>query len=697
MTSTATTLATCAHQPPTSYTPVTAFTDFETSGGEAAGPWGEGAEQQHFPDDCGSESSTALRASHAPSQPTAPQEISSKGRTTTDDNSVATASHVASSSLPSTASVNNPNDHEEGPQQEPIARPHGHSDTGPLDSDSCASRTSSTSADLVSDVHVPPAVLEKLLRRLECLEAQMGRRQRREEEETPCSHSRRARPQRPRLHDPSRSSFGARLASRPLSLQTADSFLELQSATVRAKNVGRSHPAWPLLRSLDTIDLPDSARNSPTHSTASSSRSTGSGRFGAGGEAGGEEGSEGDGEKKCMLSSSSSSSHSEEAEEEEEEEQADVVEEEEEEEELEEEEEEEEVEVEEKEEEEEKVRITSFVQKEEEIRERMEEEVGKEEGTKEATGVQESETTLKEADTGIGGGLGLVEGSVEWRQRRRKLSLPEGLLGKAGPALAKARRDVAPLGGAEQGVGKEKEARKPAAGGTDVANKGGAAVADAPCRYTRTEEGGKDEGKGIYPVAQDTATLCPLPPIPSSSSSSPLPRPGEAPPPSLPPSSLSTTRRRRSNSTHSDTIRHRRHHHHHSLACKGGAALLSPPSTPTHSSSTGSWPGLPPAATRGKAAFSLLPSLPASLQSFRVYVWHEVFGAQHYYGNDEDAAEVTAKADGVVQNFLHVPAQLEECLAFGLVVCIDAFLYALTVLPLRVTAALGRLLTARYG
>jgi len=57
---------------------------------------------------------------------------------------------------------------------------------------------------------------------------------------------------------------------------------------------------------------------------------------------------------------------------------------------------------------------------------------------------------------------------------------------------------------------------------------------------------------------------------------------------------------------------------------------------------------------------------------------------------------VIAKADTVVQNFLHVPLQLEECLLFGLAVCVDAFLYAVTVLPLRVLVSVGALIKPGY-
>lgn len=38
----------------------------------------------------------------------------------------------------------------------------------------------------------------------------------------------------------------------------------------------------------------------------------------------------------------------------------------------------------------------------------------------------------------------------------------------------------------------------------------------------------------------------------------------------------------------------------------------------------------------------------------------------------------------MVNNFIHVPFKLEECLTFGLALCTDSFLYAVTFLPLRV-------------
>jgi hypothetical protein len=62
------------------------------------------------------------------------------------------------------------------------------------------------------------------------------------------------------------------------------------------------------------------------------------------------------------------------------------------------------------------------------------------------------------------------------------------------------------------------------------------------------------------------------------------------------------------------------------------------------------------------------------------YLWLEVFGAQEYYEKEE----VTSKADTIVHNFLGVPLKLETCLAFGLVLSVDSFLYAVTFLPMRV-------------
>jgi hypothetical protein len=45
--------------------------------------------------------------------------------------------------------------------------------------------------------------------------------------------------------------------------------------------------------------------------------------------------------------------------------------------------------------------------------------------------------------------------------------------------------------------------------------------------------------------------------------------------------------------------------------------------------------------------------------------------------------QVASKANNVVNNFIHVPFKLEECLTFGLAICVDSFLYAVTFLPLR--------------
>jgi hypothetical protein len=74
------------------------------------------------------------------------------------------------------------------------------------------------------------------------------------------------------------------------------------------------------------------------------------------------------------------------------------------------------------------------------------------------------------------------------------------------------------------------------------------------------------------------------------------------------------------------------------------------------------------------------------------YIRVEVFGAEGH-GN------VDTQVNRTVKNFLSVPRQLERLLFFGLLICLDTFLYVPTFLPLRIlgglTAGLWGLATKR--
>ncbi|CBJ30283.1 conserved unknown protein [Ectocarpus siliculosus] len=74
------------------------------------------------------------------------------------------------------------------------------------------------------------------------------------------------------------------------------------------------------------------------------------------------------------------------------------------------------------------------------------------------------------------------------------------------------------------------------------------------------------------------------------------------------------------------------------------------------------------------------------------YLRVEVFGA-------EDHGVVDTQANRTVRNFLTVPRQLERLLLFGMLVCLDTFLYVTTFLPIRivigVVSSLFSLLTRR--
>ncbi|CAN0002656.1 unnamed protein product, partial [Ectocarpus fasciculatus] len=63
------------------------------------------------------------------------------------------------------------------------------------------------------------------------------------------------------------------------------------------------------------------------------------------------------------------------------------------------------------------------------------------------------------------------------------------------------------------------------------------------------------------------------------------------------------------------------------------------------------------------------------------YLRVEVFGA-------EDHGVVDTQANRTVRNFLTVPRQLERLLLFGMLVCLDTFLYVTTFLPIRIVIGL---------
>jgi hypothetical protein len=69
------------------------------------------------------------------------------------------------------------------------------------------------------------------------------------------------------------------------------------------------------------------------------------------------------------------------------------------------------------------------------------------------------------------------------------------------------------------------------------------------------------------------------------------------------------------------------------------------------------------------------------------YIRIEVFGA-------EDHGQVDAQVNKTLKNFLAVPRQLEGLLLFGLLICVDTFLYIPAYLPLRV--AYGLFVMVRY-
>ena len=60
----------------------------------------------------------------------------------------------------------------------------------------------------------------------------------------------------------------------------------------------------------------------------------------------------------------------------------------------------------------------------------------------------------------------------------------------------------------------------------------------------------------------------------------------------------------------------------------------------------------------------------------------EAFGERHSAGLDDSVPEA-------IDNFLAVPAKFERFVAFGVLACLDTFLYTVTFLPLRAGIAAG--------
>ena len=75
----------------------------------------------------------------------------------------------------------------------------------------------------------------------------------------------------------------------------------------------------------------------------------------------------------------------------------------------------------------------------------------------------------------------------------------------------------------------------------------------------------------------------------------------------------------------------------------------------------------------------------SSWRDLLAFAWSEALGDRHAFGLDEN---VTSEID----NFLLVPARFERFLWFGLLACLDTFLYAVTFLPIRAFVALYSLL-----
>ena len=156
---------------------------------------------------------------------------------------------------------------------------------------------------------------------------------------------------------------------------------------------------------------------------------------------------------------------------------------------------------------------------------------------------------------------------------------------------------------------------------------------------------------------------------------------GDAPSPR---ESIQSRRRRRSQEP-----RPRSRSRSGSVTSRSGARSLSPQRTQLsqrrRSSSNGDL-----GTTKDDTELPAIDFQPPTLQtsSWRdllAFAWSEALGDRHAFGLDEN---VTSEID----NFLLVPARFERFLWFGLLACLDTFLYAVTFLPIRAFVALYSLL-----
>lgn len=109
--------------------------------------------------------------------------------------------------------------------------------------------------------------------------------------------------------------------------------------------------------------------------------------------------------------------------------------------------------------------------------------------------------------------------------------------------------------------------------------------------------------------------------------------------------------------------------------------------TQTPSNSTPSSPKLRPATSGAAETPGVTTTAPSTKRkppmSLFGYICKEVVGAQSVgAGNDN------VESHEMLDNFLHIPTQLESVIAYGFILCFDTFLYTFTVLPLRVLHAL---------
>eukprot|EP00937_MAST-01D_sp_MAST-1D-sp2_P000009 g9.t1 len=124
----------------------------------------------------------------------------------------------------------------------------------------------------------------------------------------------------------------------------------------------------------------------------------------------------------------------------------------------------------------------------------------------------------------------------------------------------------------------------------------------------------------------------------------------------------------------------------------GGAGGMSPPgSKSAHHKTVGS-----PSGASSSTPSSPLPggrkdSAAKARLTFKRFVANEMFGVMTA-GLEQDNMESQSRLD----NFLHIPAQLEHMMTYGVFVCLDAFLHTFTVLPLRALLAVGAALLSPW-